>query len=89
MVVFQFIAAESSLFKSLLFNEDPMISEEQVEEIDLSQQDDITLFTDDEHIVVKHVNFEFVQHSKMKGEVREFTVFNDVQCFLMLFNEFQ
>lgn len=81
MVVFQFIAAESSQFKSLVFNEDPMISEEQVEEIDLSQQDDITLFTDDEHVIVKQVNFEFVQRSKMKGEVREFTVFNDIHCY--------
>lgn len=52
-----------------------------MEEIDLSHQEDITLFTDDEHVVVKKVNLEFTQHSKLKGEVREFTLFNDVHCY--------
>jgi hypothetical protein len=58
-----------------------MIDDEQIEEIDFGGQEDITMFTDDEHIVVKHINFEFVQNSKMKGELREFTVFNDIHCY--------
>ena len=52
-----------------------------MEEIDLSHQEDITLFTDQEHVSVKKINFEFTQHNKLKGELREFTVFNDIQCY--------
>lgn len=52
-----------------------------MEEIDLSHQEDITLFTDEEHVIVKKINLEFVQQSKLKGEYREFTIFNDIHCY--------
>lgn len=52
-----------------------------MEEIDLTAQDEITLFTDEEQVKVDHVNEEFHQESKLKGIIREFTVFNDSQCY--------
>lgn len=53
-----------------------------IEKIDLTSEDeDITLFTDDEQVTVKKVNFEFHQASKLKGVVREFTIFNDIHCY--------
>lgn len=63
------------VFYSLTIHRRPM------EEIDLSHPEDITLFTDDEHVAVRNINFEFVQNSKIKGEIREFTIFNDVHCY--------
>lgn len=52
-----------------------------MEEIDFSHQEDITLFTDEEHVNVVKINFEFTQYNKLKGEEREFTIFNDIQCY--------
>lgn len=52
-----------------------------MEEIDLSASDDITLFTDEEQVAVDQVNRKFRQESKLKGIVREFTIFNDIQCY--------
>lgn len=52
-----------------------------MERIDLASIDDITDFTDEEHIQVKKVNHQFRQESKLKGETREFTIFNDIQCY--------
>ncbi len=52
-----------------------------MEEIDLSTSEDITLFTDEEQVAVKTINHEFSQESKLKGVVREFTIFNDIQCY--------
>lgn len=53
-----------------------------IEKIELTNEDDdITLFTDDEHVTVKKVNYEFHQASNLKGVVREFTIFNDIHCY--------
>ena len=53
-----------------------------MENIDLTSQDeDITLFTDDEHVIVKKIDCEFHQRSPLKGVVREFTIFNDIHCY--------
>lgn len=52
-----------------------------MEEIDLTTEEDITLFTDDERVSVNKVNREFRQESKLKGLINEFTIFNDNQCY--------
>jgi hypothetical protein len=52
-----------------------------MEQIDLNADDDITLFTDDEQVVVRHINQTFRQKSRLKGVDYEFTVFNDNQCY--------
>ena len=52
-----------------------------MEQIDLNADDDITLFTDDEHVVVRDINLSFQQQSRLKGVSYEFTVFNDNQCY--------
>ena len=52
-----------------------------MESIDLSSSQDITQFTDEEQVDVKQINHEFVQENKLKGEEREFTIFNDGQCY--------
>ena len=51
-----------------------------MEHINLASHEDITNFTDEEQVSVKKVNFQFRQESKLKGIVREFTIFNDNQC---------
>ncbi len=52
-----------------------------MESIDLSSNEDITQFTDEEQVDVNQINQEFVQENKLKGEAREFTIFNDSQCY--------
>ena len=52
------------------------------DEIDLKPVDDeITQFSDDEKIPVEHVNFEFEQSNALQGMYRQFSVFNDTQCY--------
>lgn len=52
------------------------------DEIDLKPvDDDTTIFSDSEQIPVEHVNFEFVQTSKLRGSLRQVTVFNDTHCY--------
>ena len=51
-------------------------------EIDLQPvEDDTTQFSDSENIPVDHINFEFVQAHKLRGILREITIFNDSQCY--------
>lgn len=52
-----------------------------MEEIDLTSSNDTTFFTDEEKVVVETINAEFRQEHKLKGEVREFTIFNDIHCY--------
>ncbi len=52
-----------------------------MEEIHYSTTEDITLFTDEEHVTVKKVNEEFTQQSSLKGLLFRFTLFNDIQCY--------
>jgi hypothetical protein len=49
-------------------------------EIDLNADEEITLYSDEEQVTIDKVNHQFHQENKMKGEVREFTIFNDKQC---------
>mgnify|MGYP006971713089 FL=1 len=52
-----------------------------MEQIDLASHQDITDFSDEEQVSVNKVNHQFQQESRLKGIVREFTIFNDVQCY--------
>ena len=52
-----------------------------MEQIDLRTSEDITQFTDEEQVAVDKINHEFVQENPLKGETREFTLFNDIQCY--------
>ena len=47
------------------------------DEIVLSGDDDETLFTDEERVPIQKVNHQFTQTSKLKGETREYTLFNN------------
>ncbi|MDH3221323.1 MAG: hypothetical protein OEO19_17465 [Gammaproteobacteria bacterium] len=59
-------------------------------EIDLEPvEDDTTNFSDDEHIPVEHINFEFEQASKLHGLYRKFTIFNDTHCYQSVKNKHQ
>jgi hypothetical protein len=53
-------------------------------EIDLQPHDEITLYSDEEQVVIDQVNQEFRQENKLKGELREFTLFNDIYCRQMV-----
>ena len=51
-------------------------------EIDLQPVEiESTQFSDDEKIVVEHVNFELEQSHKLRGMYRKLTIFNDVHCY--------
>lgn len=52
-----------------------------MDELELTIEEDITLFTDEEHVIVKEVNEEFTQRSNLKGLTYVFTIFNDIQCY--------
>jgi len=43
--------------------------------------EDTTIFSDNEKIPVEHVNFEFVQTSRLRGSFRQVTVFNNTHCY--------
>ena len=59
-------------------------------EIDLQPvDDDNTIFSDNEKVPVKHVNFEFEQISKLRGIYRKMTVFNDTHCYQSIKNKHQ
>ncbi len=60
-----------------------------MENIDLSSPDDITLFTDEEHVVLDTVDFEFEQSSKIRGIYRKITIFNGNHCYQSIKNKHQ
>ncbi len=51
-----------------------------MEQIEIDNAEDITLFTDEEQVSVKTVDVVFEQRCPMRGERREFTVFNGSHC---------
>jgi hypothetical protein len=51
-----------------------------MEQIELDNTEDITLFTDEEQVSVKTVDAVFEQHCPLRGEHREFTLFNGSHC---------
>ena len=58
------------------------------DEIDLQPlEDEVTQFSDDEKILVDHVNFEFEQSHKLRGMYRKLTIFNDTQCYQSIKNK--
>ena len=50
-------------------------------QIDIVAEEDITQFEDAEHVAVDKINHEFVQESKLKGQINEYTIFNDIHCY--------
>ena len=51
-------------------------------EIDLQPvEDDTTQFSDSEQVSVDDINFEFEQSHKLRGILREITIFNGNQCY--------
>ena len=58
-------------------------------EIDLVAIEDTTNFSDDEHIAVEKVNFEFDQSNELHGLYRKITVFNDTHCYITIKNKHQ
>ena len=52
-----------------------------MEEIDLKATDEITMFTDEEHVVLNKVDFEFEQKNKVRGIYRKITIFNGNHCY--------
>ena len=52
-----------------------------MEEIDLTSPDDLTQFTDEEHVVMDSIDFELEQINKMRGINRKITVFNGNHCY--------
>ncbi|MCP4252006.1 MAG: hypothetical protein GY775_01130 [Candidatus Scalindua sp.] len=60
-----------------------------MENIDLSSPEDDTLFTDEEHVVLDKVNFEFEQANKVRGIYRKITIFNGNHCYQSIKNKHQ
>ena len=61
-----------------------------MENIDLSSPDeDDTLFTDEEHVVLDKVDFEFEQENKIRGIYRKITIFNGNHCYQSIKNKHQ
>lgn len=60
-----------------------------MENIDLSSPDDITLFTDEEHVVLDTVDFEFEQSNRVRGIYRKMTIFNGNHCYQSIKNKHQ
>ena len=59
-----------------------------MEKIELNSTDDeITLFTDEENVVLDKVDFEFGQSSKLRGIYREITLFNGNHCYQSIKNK--
>jgi hypothetical protein len=58
-----------------------------MENIDVSSNEEITLFTDDEKVVLEEVNFEFEQSSKVWGFYNRLTVFNGSHCYQLIRNK--
>ena len=58
-----------------------------MEEIDLKSTEDLTLFTDEEHVVLNKIDFKFEQVSKIRGLSREITLFNGNHCYQSIKNK--
>lgn len=58
-----------------------------MENIDLSSPEDDTLFTDEEHVVLDTINFEFEQANRMRGIYRKMTIFNGNHCYQSIKNK--
>ena len=52
-----------------------------MENIELKSPEETTLFTDEEHVVLDKVDFEFEQSNKVRGIYRKMTIFNGNHCY--------
>lgn len=52
-----------------------------MEQIDITSPDDDTLFTDEEHVAVESIDFQFEQSSKVRGIYRKLMIFNGNHCY--------
>jgi len=61
------------------------------DEIDLEpiEDDTTTNFSDNEKIPVEHINFELEQRSRLHGQYRKITIFNDTHCYQSIKNKHQ
>ena len=57
--------------------------------IDIKSNDEITLFTDDEKVVLNEIDFELEQSNKMRGFYNKLTVFNSTHCYQLIKNKHQ
>jgi hypothetical protein len=55
--------------------------------IDVSSNEEITLFTDDEKVVMTEIDFEFEQSSKIQGFYNKVTLFNGSHCYRLIKNK--
>lgn len=58
-----------------------------MEQIDITSPDDDTLFTDEEHVAVESIDFQFEQSSKVRGIYRKLMVFNGNHCYQSIKNK--
>lgn len=58
-----------------------------MESIDVNSNREITLFTDDEKIVLKVIDFELEQTNKIRGFYNKLTVFNGNHCYQLIRNK--
>lgn len=58
-----------------------------MEKIDITSNEEDTLFTDEEHIAVENIDFEFEQSNKIRGIYRKLTVFNGHHCYQSIKNK--
>ncbi len=56
-------------------------------EIELETSAETTLFSDDEKVKIKKINLEFEQSSRLSGNYRKVTVFNDHHCYQAIKNK--
>ena len=58
-----------------------------MENIDLNSPEEITLFTDEESVVLDKMDFVFEQSSRLRGIYREITLFNGNHCYQSIKNK--
>lgn len=56
---------------------------------EVNSREEITLFTDDEKVVLKEIDFEFEQSNKIRGFYNKLTVFNGSHCYQLIKNKHQ
>ncbi|MDH5353937.1 MAG: hypothetical protein OEY09_05770 [Gammaproteobacteria bacterium] len=58
-----------------------------MEQIDITSPDDDTLFTDEEHVAVESIDFQFEQSNKLRGIYRKLMIFNGNHCYQSIKNK--
>lgn len=60
-----------------------------MDSIEVKSNEEITLFTDDQQIILKEVNFELEQSNKIRGFYNKLTIFNGSHCYQLIRNKHQ